>query len=325
MSEIYKLTLKQKTGLLTKLQSDTIFGHFCWRLRESKGENKLAELLEMYAQNNPVFTVSDGILEKENELFFPKPFLQTPYEMQAVNKQERIKNFLELKEQKDKKLITISQLNHYINNRLNEYNESFTDEYHSNLKYPSFTNDVKTHVPIDRQSLTAMDHMLFSTAPQYTDKDTSVAVLIKVINRLYFDDNELGEILRSVFEIGFGKKKSSGYGEFEVNDLELYNKLKEPADSNGFIVLGNYLPSKSDKIKDAFYDTNVKYGRLGEEYASGLNPFKRPILFLTAGSCFFTNVKKDFYGRCTKESEISESNKNVIQNGMPFTINCKFD
>ena len=324
MSETYKLQLKQKTGLLTKLHSDTIFGHFCWRLRETLGENKLAELLEMYGQNNPVFTLSGGILERDNELFFPKPLLQTPYQMQAVNKHERIKSFLELKEQKDKKFITGKQLDLYINNRTDEYKKSFSDEYHSKLKYPSLTDYVRMHVQIDRQSLTALDENLYSTAPQYTDKDTTVAILIKVIDKQYFDNNKLGDILKFIFELGFGSKKSSGYGEFEVGEIESFNRLNEPEDSNGFIALGNYLPSESDEITDQYYDTNVKYGRMGEEYASGLNPFKKPILFLTAGSCFFTGVKREFYGRCTNTSEISDSKANVIQCGMPFTLRARF-
>ena len=79
MSSIYKLTLRQKSGLLSELQSDTIFGHFCWRLKEILGENSLKEFLLSYSNNDPVFTISDGHFEKEGVLFFSKPKMQTPF------------------------------------------------------------------------------------------------------------------------------------------------------------------------------------------------------------------------------------------------------
>lgn len=325
MPKIYKLSLKLTSGLLSELQSDTIFGHFCWRLKETLGEVKLSEFLQLYNAGNPVFTLSDGILEKDNELFFPKPLLQTPYKMEATNKYERIKSFLELKEQKDKKLITVDQLNHYINNRLDKYAESFQDEYNSKLKYPSFIKDVRMHVQIDRENFAAAEGQLFPAGPQYIDTDTYIAVLIKIINRNYFDENKFEEILKSVFTLGYGKKKSSGYGTFEVKEYGEFDRLKEPSNPNGFIVLGNYLPSQNDFIKDAYYSTNVKYGLLGEEYSNSQNPFKKPILFLTSGSCFFTDTKKDFYGRCTNKGEITDYLPNVVQNGIPFTLNALFD
>jgi len=320
MSKIYKLSLKLNSGLLSELQSDTIFGHFCWRLKETLGEEKLTEFLNLYLSGNPVFTLSDGILEMENELFFPKPLLQAPYKIGPKNKHDRIKNFLEQKESKDKKFITIQQLNLYLNDQLDKYQISFVDDYHSKLKYPSFTTDIRVNVQIDRENLSASDGQLFSTSPMYIKDGTTVAVLIKVIDEKYFTDNSFVEVLKSVFAIGYGRKKSSGYGSFEIKDYQVFNLLKEPSESNGFMILGNYLPANNDKISDAYYDTNVKYGRLGEEYSHSSNPFKKPILFLTAGSCFFTDEKEEFFGRCTKKGEISDYKPNVIQFGMPFTL-----
>ena len=43
MAQIKKLKLKLKSGLLSELQSDTIFGHFAWRFKEEHGEEKLLE------------------------------------------------------------------------------------------------------------------------------------------------------------------------------------------------------------------------------------------------------------------------------------------
>ena len=323
MSKIYKLSLKLNSGLLSELQSDTIFGHFCWRFKETLGEKKLTEFLDLYLSGNPVFTLSDGIFEMKNELFFPKPLLQAPYIIESKNKHDRIKNFLEQKESKDKKLITIQQLNLYLNDRIDEYQKSFADDSHSKLKYPSFINDIRVNVQIDRETLSAANGQLFSTSPMYIKDGVTIAILIKVINEKYFDDNKLKEIIKLVFTTGYGRKKSSGYGDFDVINYSEVNSIKEPNDSNGFIILGNYLPANDDKISDAYYDTNVKYGRLGEEFSHSSNPFKKPILFLTAGSCFFTDNKKEFYGRCTTKGEISDYKPIAIQNGMPLTLKLR--
>jgi len=124
-----------------------------------------------------------------------------------------------------------------------------------------------------------------------------------------------------VFETGYGKKKSSGFGEFKIISTTEFNNFKEPDNSKGFISLSNYLPSNEDSISNAYYDLNVKYGKFGEEFGKSQNPFKKPIIFLTAGSCFLTDNKSEFYGRCTDESEISDYFPNTIQNGIAFSLN----
>jgi len=70
MLTIKKLKLKLKSGLLSELQSDTIFGHFCWRMREQIGEDNLKKFISSYHENKPVFTISDGMIEENNILFF---------------------------------------------------------------------------------------------------------------------------------------------------------------------------------------------------------------------------------------------------------------
>lgn len=324
MNTLFKLCLKLKSGLLSELQSDTIFGHFCWRLKDKLGEAKLLEFLELYINGNPIFSLSDGLLTSINDklesIFFPIPLYQTPYEFSAETKKERIKKFLHYKEFKSKKYITLVQLNHFINNRLNEYNISFEDQYHSNLTYPKFNSSLKAGVRIDRASLAAAEGQLYSVNPDYTGENTQISILIKIFNDKHFEEFKCEEILKDVFVIGYGKKKSTGFGEFELLNYSEYKGIEEPDSSNGFIIMGNYLPSSNDKIKNAYYDTNMKYGRLGEELSKSDNPFKKPILFLIAGSCFFTDSKKDFYGRVTSKGEISDYFLHAIQSGIPFSI-----
>jgi len=322
MPDIKKLTVKLKSGLLTKLQSDIIFGHFCWRLKELSGKGKLEEFIQLYAEGKLVFTISDGFLQKNDEVFFPKPLISTPFKLKGENKRNRINSFLKQKEAKSRTFITAEQLNYFLKGDYVSYDDSFEFLHIKEIALPVLKEDLRVSVEIDRETFASKEHNLFSYNPAYTDPDTTFAVLVKILDPDKFEEFQCENILKSVFEIGYGKKKSSGYGEFEVIDFSVYDRFSEPGESNGFIVLGNYLKSSGDKCTDGYYETNVKYGKLGEELSKSANPFKSPVIFFTAGSCFFSDEKKEYYGRITEKGEISTV-AYVRQFGTPLSLSFK--
>lgn len=321
MSKIYKLSLKQKSGLLTPLQSDTIFGHFCWRFLEANGENALTEFLDLYKNNNPVFTLSNGLLEVNGEVLFPKPLKLPPYVSSNNTKKDKIKNFLINKELKGRSYITAEELNLYINNDTENFRESFAKKV--NFEIPKVETNLRVSVQIDRETNRSADGQLFSYSPSYlkaNNKIANFAILIKVIDENNFKKYNVESLLINTFELGYGKKKSSGYGEFKFISFSEYNKIKEPIDSTAFINYSNYLPSDDDKIIDGFFETSLKYGKLGEVFSNSENPFKQPILFLKEGSLFYTKIKKDYYGRITKQSEINSAKPDTVQCGFSFSL-----
>jgi len=321
MAQIKKLTLKLKSGLLSDLQSDTVMGHFCWRLKDSLEEKKLEEFIKLYLHDNPVFTISNGLLEKNGELFFPKPFQYIKkFENKLGNKKDRIIEFLINKELKSVELLTIKQFNLAINGKVEELYENLIND---EIERPKFESDLKVSVEIDRNSLSAREGQLFSNNPKFLDENTRVVFLVKIIDEISFKDFKCADILKDVFEIGFGRKKSSGFGQFEiVDDLKIFDKIEEPKEgSNAFITLGNYLPSADDGInQDCNYDFIVKYGRLSEEKSLSKNPFKKPLVMFTPGSVFNTGKIKDYYGKVTQHGDISEYDLDAVQFGMPFTL-----
>jgi CRISPR-associated protein Csm4 len=321
MNNILLLKLKLKSGLLTDLQSDTIFGHFCWRLLNSRGKEFLEMFLNHYKNNKPVFSISNSFFIKDNTLFFPQPSKEIEF-IRQNGKTEKLISFLENKKNKDLNLISSELLNFFLNGEKEKYNNKIEELRLDRIKLPKFEGDLRVSVEIDRDTFSTKEGQLFSYNPKYLDKNITIGILVKIIDKNLFEDFHCEEIIKDVFKIGFGKKKSSGYGEFEIIDFNNYNEFKEPEDANGFIVLGNYIPSKDDNLTRKYYDFFVKYGKLGEEYALSENPFKRPIVFIKPGSVFGTEKVKDFYGRCTIPGEISSKNE-VIQNGIPFSLNCK--
>ncbi len=321
----YTLTLKLKSGLLTELQTDTIYGHFCWRLKEHLGENKLSEFISFYKSGKPIFTLSDGLLKVKDKIRFPRPLIFEKPEIKQ-NKFDKVLNFVDRKSSKERNYLTLDEMNFFLSNgkvQIFDLAEASDSNQKNKKKKKILEDSLRVSVQIDRKSFGSMQRRLFSYKPQYTRDDVSFVVLLKVIDEEKFTEFYCEQILKDTFSLGYGKKKSSGYGQFEVLSFEEFNEIKEPDESDTFVVLGNYLPSIDDKVLPLAYDYNTKYGKLGEELSTSENPFKNPIVFLTAGSCFKTTNPKAFYGRLTKEGEISGSYNFAIQFGMPFTLNFK--
>ncbi|MBU2444239.1 MAG: hypothetical protein KJ666_01515 [Bacteroidetes bacterium] len=318
----YTLTLKQKSGLLTELQSDIIYGHFCWRLLEYLGEPKLKEFISLYKKRKPIFTLSDGILKVEDEFHFPRPFIFQAQKT-AEKKEDKILNFIFNKANKEKNFITLNELNNFLTNGkvITDENNSEGDET-KKKKMPvnPIEESLRVSVQIDRILLSSSEGRLFSYNPKHLQKNVSFVILIKVVEEDAFNSFNCQQILHDVFTLGYGKKKSSGYGQFEVLDFSEFTQLTESSEGNSFYVLGNFLPSTEDAIIPIGYDINTKYGKFGEGLSQSENPFKNPIAFLTAGSCFKVESLKPYYGRITNESEISTYHKEMVQFGMPFTL-----
>lgn len=318
----FALTLKQKSGLLSELQSDTIYGHFCWRLKETLGEQKLKDFINYYRDGKPIFLLSDGLLKVKDEIRFPRPLLFEKSEIKK-EKYEKVLSFVNNKLTKERDYLTLAELNDFLQIGKVSFRES--ELYHSNhskkkIKKPILEESLRVSVQIDRNTYGSMEGRLFSYKPIYSREDVSYVILIKVLEEDKYSEFNCSEILSIVFSIGFGKKKSSGFGQFEFPSIDEFKDLNEPQDSSCFMVLGNYLPSNNDEVSPIGYDVNTKYGKFGEELSLSENPFKNPIAFLTAGSCFKTNVNKNFYGRITEESEISKANNFAVQFGMPFIL-----
>ncbi len=314
----YYLPLKLKSGLLSDLQSDTIYGHFCWRLLEQSGESILTEFINLYREGKPVFSLSDGLLLVDDNILFPKPFFHynKPY-FADETKKDKILKFVGNKDEKEEQFLSYGSLTAYLGNT----KRAAQKNYNGKLMEES----LRVNVQIDRDSLTSSDGKLFSYNPKYAAENVRFAVLINIFDEDSFSLFECAEVLKDVFETGFGKKKSSGYGQFEPGDLEEY-KIDEPENTNAFVVLGNYLTAPEDAVTPIGYKINTKYGRLGEQLSLSDNPFKNPIAFLTAGSCFqTTKPEKEFFGRVTGEGQISPSFPEVTQFGIPFSLKFRYE
>ena len=114
---------------------------------------------------------------------------------------------------------------------------------------------------------------------------------------------------------GFGKRKSVGYGTVESFDLHEYSGFTAVDEANGFVTLSRFVPAETDPIK-GFWNTTVKYGRLGDEFSLG-NPFKRPLVQIETGACFYDPTPRDWYGQLIAGLSPREEVKHY---GFAFTL-----
>lgn len=337
MSKIKKLSFKQKTGLLSELQSDTIFGHFCWRLLHSEGKEKLESFLKNYISENenlPVFTISDGFPGIKDEIFFPIPIVRLNIESSNSNsKKEKIIKFLKQKELKKISRINLKELNLFLSGDYEKFIEKLENNLIKEKHFPKLLAQLRTNVKIRRETYGAEDKALFGiesrsiigTKEQNVEYEMNWNVLIKILDEEKFTNFNCEKYLKEVFELGFGRKKNIGFGEFFYIEVTSYDLIIEPKESDGFVNLSNYLPIESDKITKFNYKQFLKYTKFGEEKSQSSDPFKKPIIFFKPGSVFFTDQIKDFYGRCTIPGEISESFSKAIQNGYSFSLRAKLN
>ncbi len=124
-----------KSPIMTPLMSDTIFGHFCWALLYSKGEDYLTDFLNLYSSNKaaPVLFSSAFLAEH-----LPRPDLP-PLSRNQVKKFVR-EHFGENKAEQYKGLSTIKDWNKI---RLISFEQwhSLQDDYSDEKLFEKFVSE----------------------------------------------------------------------------------------------------------------------------------------------------------------------------------------
>lgn len=321
MTEIYKifsLTLKSKSGWVTPLQADTIFGHLCWKIKQNEGKEKLEKFLgEM--KGEPFFVISNVFPCG----YVPRPRFEFEFKKEkegskaAMNEEfERIKKYT-----KKINFIKIEDLEKYtefseIKDEDKEKQKRKIDEVMENIlkkskdeKYPqSLKRDREIKTTINRFTSTTLEAQGPYSLP-YFYFEGNLWLLIKVLNEQKFEEYKkeihLLENLEKVFEEGYGKRKSIGKGLFEVirfrEECEI-EKLFQNQNGKYYLLLSNFVPKENDPT-DGFYEIFVKYGKLGEEksIAGSGNFYKKPLIMVKEGATFTNNpANKEYLGKMLK-------------------------
>lgn len=300
----YTILITLKSPIVTRFQSDTIFGHICWAIRFLNGESskKLDAFLNSFDDNkNPPLLVSNGFPRG----YLPKPIIQPIKQEEletVVETGDRIENSSKIKHIKNMAYIATSDFRLLQKEKLTPI-KLFKAMFGRYDSIASDLNKVQSslvqHNTINRIEGTVKIGGLYTQEEFFYDFEDKSSVIFEIyLKTNFFIKKELNIIFEYIKASGFGKDKSTGKGYFDFEIKEGID-LPEAENPNAFMTLSSYIPAKMDPVK-GYYKTFLKFGKLGGLYAKGTtevggNPFKKPLIMFSAGSTFYDS---DFsYGK----------------------------
>jgi len=295
-----KLILNFESSFITPLQSDTLFGEFCWAFLYMFGKNRLRNLLS----EPPGIVFSDGIPNG----YLPIPFfpMKNVSILRGRSDEEAQKLYKDLKDFKKRKFVSreLFEKKAACGEKLTEelFGEFRKLRREGREKEKFLTGFAKKqesiHVSIDRRSGKAREGMLFQSEEIFPEKDIAVYVLYRpeVISK-----EEIEETFKFIGVSGFGAKKSWGKGKFSFKTEEF--DLKE-GNSNFFVSLSTGLP-KEDEIEKFYAEFFTKFPKHGREFGRK-EVFKNPLILSRPGAVYYPLEKKEVYGSFVQLSVDSE-------------------
>lgn len=279
-----RLYLMPRTAFGTPLLGETLFGQLCWAIAHRKGENRLAKLLEGYAEGRPFAVVSDAFPVG----YVPLPSLPAHYWQRGDG--------CNRKYLKKKRWLPVPALAH----EAHSWQESAltdaevaTSIVHQN-KMPSCVSKnnaslrltgIVTHNTIDRSTATTGTGQFAPYMASQIWFDTAVRLYVHVVlDEKRISPDEIRQAFEDIGACGYGRDANIGLGKFEVCGNE--NVPTQPASRARLTLSSCSLSGESESIDagTTFYRVKTHFGRHGAQLALSGQPFKRPILLAEGGA-----------------------------------------
>ncbi|MCS7092886.1 MAG: hypothetical protein NZL96_00405 [Patescibacteria group bacterium] len=272
----YQVTLKALSPLTSVFSADTFNGWILYSL-SLRNKELFVYLLEKFKNDNPPFAFSSLL----------------PCDYLPINS-----NFL------TEKLGENDQKN----------NQSINKDLRKKLKkiryLPiEFFSNLPSKTPADFLALTKKDDLLSAILRFHNNIDQKLLFFVEGLApktrlslylRVREDDQAiLEEIFRSLdegVEFFLGKKKSVGYNQLKILNVQATRKLSSQGDH--FIATSHFNPHPQEKeaYEPLFFDLKIKHPKIGDIYAQK-NPFKRKIVLVEEGAVFRSKKNKEIIGK----------------------------
>ncbi|MCD7954591.1 MAG: hypothetical protein LUG93_02300 [Lachnospiraceae bacterium] len=303
--QLYRAVIRPVASFSSQLQSDTLFGTFCWSYKYSCGEEALGELLQVMKSGEPPVIFSNA---------FPSGTVPMPlgiYDKSADLENIKTKNARKAAYQNRKKLKSAGYIKREWFERIQRGD---SDGFTVGLQSDSIQEQTVIHNMVVRDSgqVENVDGSgsLYEEDEFYPTRD----ILYDIYILSSLDAELLKKTVEMMLLLGIGKNKSTGKGAFELMDWKEDSFSIQNA--NAFMALSNFVPAKNDPT-DGRYKILIKYGKLDREFASEEIPFKKPILFFQAGALFRTDEVKPFYGKCLEQVSVK---REVVTNAYTIAV-----
>lgn len=312
----YCAILRPGAATLTPWLADTLFGHLCWMELHRNGEAALKEFLKPFVDHSPAFILSDGFPAGS----LPRPMLPGAKHGSAEPKSQQIMGMMEAKRVKNIRLVKLEEFNalrrgEEISLARPQVKASARAVLKNQINRLTGTTTGEKDEP-GGGNLYSLEELAILDTSGEKPRGSEICFFIKTIDEEWAKRVE--GLLNELAMSGYGAKKSTGYGQFSLSSFSSFNGFDELPGANGFISLSNWVPAQQDPT-EGFYNTLVKYGKLGENLAASENPFKFPLVMLAAGSSFYTEgPPSEYYGRMVEW--LAPAATQVVQYGFAFAV-----
>ncbi len=286
----YRAVLAPRSPTMTPWHADTIFGSLCWAIVRGHGPDQLAAFLHAYADDEPPLVLSNGFVGG----LLPAPLVPRPRRVFATREEEQQLRD-EAKRLKTRTYLTRDAFlracaGEDVRLELQERPDSSRDTLHntgSRLGTGSVDGALYTMTELWPGRRPGASGVAVG-APTATPEAAPI-----IVYALVRPDYAalIGAAWDALAATGYGRRVSVGFGQVDLlgwTEADATTGLPATlTGANGFVALSNFCPAAGDPTI-GYYRTMVKYGRLGEERGTRSSPFKRPLIQLIAGSCFYT-------------------------------------
>jgi CRISPR-associated protein Csm4 len=308
----YQININFKTKFITTMQSDTLMGYILYVLAEQDKE-LFEKWYKQFINNQPPFICS-SIMPESMIPFIGKNLLQLKHNQDNKDYQNNTSQSNLKKIKKIKKIAYLNIEECLKTHKTKSLNDIFNLVSDKEKDFITEKPILKNQILIDEDH----DNNLFTINEKKINK--KARIIIRVFERNQGNIEIIEKILAHIGEIGFGKKKSIGYGAFEIIKQE---KINLPKEGDYMINLSQFVPvipkntdKKNQKEKPSLepksYNIHIKNPKTGEQ--ASRNIFKPSIVMIAEGGLFKINKIEDFYGQKLETGlKHTQDNKDIIQ------------
>lgn len=311
--EIYQVILEPQSPFSSPIQSDTLFGAFCWSWKRLYGENSLLDLLGEYKKGSPPILFSNlfpyGLL--------PMPMKKMSYlnaEKREGSKEQRLAKYQRLKKLKKQKYVTLDNFNRYVagENTMGEEDNGLATV----ISYGNQVNRKLGTVGADDEGglFTREEYYFVNQGLKDVKTPVKVWFLMKVNNKY---ERKLRPVVELMCVLGIGGHKSIGRGLCRLEECSVFSGINVPENPQAFVTLSSFIPDIQDPV-EGYYQILLKYGKTDREYAASEKPYKKALVMLSEGSVFKTQNVKPYYGRIIHN--VSALNEDIVHYGLAFPV-----
>lgn len=300
--KVIHFLLVPRSRSVTRFRGDILLGQLFWQYRYRNGPEKLGELLAKIDHTSaPV--ISD---------LFPKGFLPIP----------RLRRTPKPEDRKQLKALSYLPIPQWETLRSNLTPETLTEALYKfkdeQQPAPALTEDM-LHATINRLSGTTTDEGgLYSRESTFYDKN------LEFHGYFYpgsIDVEEGIDLLHEIGSFGYGADASTGAGTFDLTILEKQLDWESPENANGWMALSHHLPDARLNAQKGSYGIKIHYGRLGGDFATAGNPFKKPLLLFEPGSLWKPKPEPDsLYGIKLDKMHVNREEVCHVGYTLPFAV-----